>query len=65
MFQYYPEYCGAPYDMMTWLFGQVKANEDMYQKGPSMGGQAIKGAGSDDEEPSGMAKDTPFNNLGN
>ena len=32
MFQYYPEYSGAPYDMMTWLYGQAKAHEDMYAR---------------------------------
>ena len=32
MFQYYPEYSGAPFDMMTWLFGQAKAHEDMYAR---------------------------------
>ena len=32
MFQYYPEYSGAPYDMMTWLYGQAKTHEDMYAR---------------------------------
>ena len=32
MYQYYPEYSGAPFDMMTWLYGQAKAHEDMYAR---------------------------------
>lgn len=35
MYQHYPEYCGAPYQMMTWLRGQAVAHEELYNKGPS------------------------------
>jgi hypothetical protein len=35
MYQHYPEYCGAPYQMMTWLYGQSLAHEEMYNKRPS------------------------------
>lgn len=59
MYMYYPEYCGAPYDMMTWLFGQVKANEDLYNK-PAIGGSRVTGAGSDEDEPLSLGKDTSF-----
>jgi len=27
MFMHYPEYCAAPFEMMTWLHGQAKAVE--------------------------------------
>lgn len=37
MFQHYPEYCAAPYEMMTWLRGQAQANEEMWSK-PGKGG---------------------------
>jgi len=41
IFKHYPEYGGAPYTMMVWLYGQAKADEDMknnYNK-PTHGGQ--------------------------
>lgn len=41
MYRHYPEYCTAPYAMMTWLFGQAQAAEEqekaLYGK-PGMGG---------------------------
>lgn len=30
MFQHYPEYSGAPYDMMDWLKNQALAHEQLY-----------------------------------
>jgi len=45
IFKFYPEYAASPNDMMTWLFGQAKSNEDAlaeanshYMK-PRMGGK--------------------------
>jgi hypothetical protein len=29
IFKFLPEYGGAPYDMMIWLYGQAKAHEDL------------------------------------
>jgi hypothetical protein len=29
IFKHYPEYGAAPYDMMTWLYAQVFAQEQM------------------------------------
>jgi len=53
VFRFYPEYAGAPFDMMTWLFGQAKANEDaieaanaQYMK-PKIGGRK---AGEEDDD---------------
>jgi hypothetical protein len=40
IFKNFPEYGGAPYDMMVYLYGQAKANEDMYNK-PSHGGIGV------------------------
>jgi hypothetical protein len=55
IFKFYPEYGVAPYDMMTWLYGQAKCNEDMldeqYGK-PSLGG--VMAGGSDEEENLGI-----------
>ena len=31
MFKHYIEYCSAPYDMITWLYAQVKIHEDMLE----------------------------------
>ena len=49
---HYPEYSGAPYEMMTWLYGQAKAEEDRYSR-PKEGGQrthaASQSSDSDDE----------------
>ena len=54
IFKHYPEYGAAPYDMMTWLYAQVFAQDQMenqiYQK-PGMGGEY---AGEDEEESGGM-----------
>ena len=51
MYQHYPEYCQAPYQMLTWLHGQSKAHEEMYLKKPSVGGTATGGNddGKDEE----------------
>ena len=45
MFKNYPEYAGAPYEMMTWLFVSAKNIEDMENDayGPV-------GHGNDDDE---------------
>jgi len=40
MYMYYPEYCAAPYTMVTWLFGQALAFENMYSK-PKNGGIGV------------------------
>lgn len=48
MFQYYPEYSGAPYDMMTWLRGQARANEELYA--PPDGRTKKVGVKEDDKE---------------
>ena len=32
MYHHYPECCGAPYQMMTWLRGQAVAHEELYNK---------------------------------
>lgn len=40
MYMHYPEYCTAPYSMVTWLFGQARAQEDMYRK-PQNGGIGV------------------------
>ena len=39
IFLHYPEYSAAPYDMMTWLFGQAKQDEERYAR-PKVGGVA-------------------------
>lgn len=31
IFKHYPEYGSAPYDMITWLYAQVKIQEDMME----------------------------------
>ena len=31
VFKYYPEYGSAPYEIITWLYGQVKGQEDMVE----------------------------------
>lgn len=43
MFQYYPEYCAAPYEMMTWLRGQAQAHERIYDVKPREGGTQTTG----------------------
>jgi len=50
--------------MMTWLFGQVKGNEDLYSAKPGTGGARIAGDG-DDEEETGMAKERAFMDFNN
>lgn len=54
IYKHYPDYGLAPYEMMTWLFGQAKIQEDMvaeqYGK-PSVGGVT---AGGDDDDISGL-----------
>lgn len=47
MYGNYPEYCAAPYEMMTWLHGQAQAHEDMWRK-PREGGQ--RNPGKDDSD---------------
>ena len=49
MYQYYPEYCTAPYDMMIWLRGQAQAHEERYAK-PGRGGVQTGGAPEEEEE---------------
>ena len=51
MYQHYPEYCAAPYEMMTWLRGQAAARERAYAP-PGRGGVRTGGAGDEgsDEE---------------
>lgn len=39
IFLHYPEYSAAPYEMMTWLYGQAKQEEDRYAR-PKVGGVA-------------------------
>ena len=46
IFKHYPEFGTAPYEMMIWLYGQVKFQEDMYNK-PQNSGQQVDGAEDD------------------
>ena len=47
IFKFYPEYGNNPYEMMVWLYGQAKFQEDMYLK-PSQGGVGVE-ADNEDE----------------
>lgn len=60
MYQYYPEYCAAPYEMMAWLRGQARAREAVYAK-PGSGGVPTGGAADEEEEePQTSGKERPI-----
>ena len=66
IYQYYPEYAGSPYSMMSWLFGQALNDEEtkaqlngMYGK-PSTGA-TLAGEESDEQEQNSSKLDRAFN----
>ena len=59
MYQYYPEYCEAPYDMMIYLYGQAKQAEAPYEKPNWHGGRPTTNEEKPDESDTQLKPDRP------
>jgi len=60
IFKYYPEYGSAPYEIITWLYGQVKMQEDMIEMQYAKPVNGGIGAGEDDDYEANNSLDNKY-----